>query len=74
MADFCVQCAKEMNFPRTDLAGLCASTEMAHVICEGCGPTTVHPTGRCLEVAHETGDANACFQAYINGAEGKKDG
>jgi hypothetical protein len=53
MADFCVQCAEEMGFATTDLAGLTKEEDWANgcaalVICEGCGPIQVDPQGRCV--------------------------
>jgi len=53
MADFCVQCAEELGFPTTDLAGITKAEEAAIdmycvVICEGCGVIQVDPDGRCI--------------------------
>ena len=53
MADFCVQCAEEMGFPTSDLAGITASEDAARglycvVICEGCGFIQVDHEGRCV--------------------------
>lgn len=53
MADFCNQCAKELNFPSGDLAGITKQVDWvlkqaALVICEGCGPIQVDPDGNCV--------------------------
>jgi hypothetical protein len=58
MADFCRQCIRDVlgvvpNFGQADLEGLTRPEDWAEgkaveVICEGCGPTQVDPTGRCV--------------------------
>lgn len=54
MADFCKQCSIT-NFGEdfNDLAGLSTEADTqrglyAVVLCEGCGPTQVDHTGRCI--------------------------
>ena len=66
MADFCMQCAKDLGFPESDLAGLVTQEQyeneklVAVCICEGCGPTIVDYTGRCVnkECLMSHGDCN----------------
>ena len=55
MADFCKQCSIEMfGEDFGDLAGLTNKEEhtdkdlFMQVLCEGCGPTMVDHTGRCV--------------------------
>ena len=53
MADFCKQCADELNLPNEDLVGITTEEDMLDkkyqlVICEGCGYTQVDPQGKCL--------------------------
>lgn len=56
MSEFCKQCAAIMFPPdvgQNDFAGLCTPEDTAAglsaaVLCEGCGPTCVDHTGRCI--------------------------
>jgi len=50
VADFCRQCAKEVDpsFPGDDLAGLCRPGEIITALCEGCGSTYVDSEGYCV--------------------------
>lgn len=54
MADFCMQCAiATFGEDNGDLAGLIAAHRVAlgfvaTAMCEGCGPTFVDHTGRCV--------------------------
>ncbi len=54
MADFCKQCSEEMfNQDYGDLAGLGDGRELKpgygwQALCEGCGPTYVDDSGRCI--------------------------
>ncbi len=56
MADFCAQCAKDMNFPESDFLWVSehlTPEEEADgmgivVLCEGCGPILVNRLGECI--------------------------
>lgn len=53
MADFCLQCSQMMGFESPDLDGISTEEDTknglyAMVLCEGCGPTQVDHTGRCI--------------------------
>lgn len=54
MADFCKQCSIDMfGEDFGDLAGITTEEDTANsrfvfVICEGCGPTDVDHTGKCV--------------------------
>lgn len=54
MADFCVQCARELGFgPPYDLAGFTTKEGWEKglacvVLCEGCGAVQVDPDGYCI--------------------------
>lgn len=57
MADFCRQCTVELFGPevadKNDMIGLVTEDQTklglaANVLCEGCGPTQVDHTGKCL--------------------------
>ena len=54
MADFCRRCSIEtFGEDFGDLAGLSTSEDTANglfavVLCEGCGPTQVYHTGKCI--------------------------
>ena len=51
MADFCKQCSEDLfDGDCGDLEGLCQPGEIVHVICEGCGHTTVDNTGQCVSM------------------------
>jgi hypothetical protein len=52
MAEFCRQCAQELDF-EPNFVGLVSEDDVmegfgALVLCEGCGPTIVDHTGRCI--------------------------
>jgi hypothetical protein len=47
MAEFCQQCAKDLDF-EPDFVGLCKEGFMVAVLCEDCGPTYVDHTGKCI--------------------------
>lgn len=53
MADFCNQCAAELDLPPYDLAGITLPHIWLRnaanvVICEGCGVIQVDPQGNCV--------------------------
>jgi len=53
MADFCEQCAKDLDFPYGDFREMTTKKEWdkglaARVLCEGCGPIQVDLKGRCV--------------------------
>lgn len=47
---YCKQChAKRWGgYEGHDFEGLCGPGQIADVICDGCGPTIVDETGRCI--------------------------
>jgi hypothetical protein len=47
MADFCNQCAKEIDFPPS-LVGLCEAGFAVQELCEGCGHCMVDHLGNCV--------------------------
>ena len=53
MAEFCKQCAKELDF-EPDFVGLIDEDSVVKhglgvvVLCEGCGPTLVNHLGECI--------------------------
>lgn len=48
MADFCNQCAEELDFPPGDMAGMCDRNECVAALCEECGDIRVDADGFCL--------------------------
>lgn len=49
MADFCKQCSiNALGEDYGDMAGICKPNEVANVLCESCGPTSVDHTGQCV--------------------------
>ena len=56
MADFCMQCGLNIfGHECKDLAGLSTQEDTDKglypvVICEGCGPTQVDHTGKCISI------------------------
>lgn len=66
MADFCAQCAEDMDWPDNDLRGLTKPDDYAKglsvvAICEGCGIIQVDPAGRCI--------SNDCFVDHATGRQ-----
>lgn len=52
MADFCRQCSlSTFGEDFGDLRNLNGPHD-THVICEGCGPTVVNPSGECVTAEH----------------------
>jgi RNase P subunit RPR2 len=52
MAEFCKQCADELNFP-PDFVGISTKRQteaglFVSVLCESCGPCQVDHEGRCV--------------------------
>lgn len=74
MAEFCVQCAEKMGFPKTDFKKL-EEGYVISVICEGCGSTIVDHKGRCVADCLEHHD-NQYVKDYdkIGWARRKEDG
>ena len=51
MADFCAKCSERVfGKDMGDLFGLCDSTEMIQVMCEGCGLIWVDSRGRKVDL------------------------
>lgn len=53
MAEFCEQCAKDLDFPYGDFRDMTTKEEWgkgnaAVVLCEGCGPIQVDCEGNCV--------------------------
>ena len=50
MADYCKQCSTDLfGKDYKNFAGLVPpGGRLVDVLCEGCGPTTVDPTGKCV--------------------------
>lgn len=53
MADFCEQCAKDLDFPYGDFRGMTSKENWedgraALVLCEGCGSIQVDLEGNCV--------------------------
>ena len=53
MADFCEQCAKDLDFPYGDFRNMTSEKEWeegkaACVLCEGCGSIQVDCNGNCV--------------------------
>ncbi len=61
MADFCAQCANDLDFPNIDLKGITSQEDWKKgkaniVICEGCGYIQVDPEGNCI--------SNSCLKKH----------
>lgn len=54
MADFCRQCAKDVDplWPGDDFARLVMAGRSISVLCEGCGWTWVDKDGNCIGPCH----------------------
>ena len=53
MADFCEQCAKDLDFPYGDFRNMTSEKDWGEgkaqlVLCEGCGPIQVDTEGKCV--------------------------